>query len=147
MLLVLCDLHKHFYQENIACAYIYYGTKDNPQDHEGVLIGSFYQKPGELVKHLEKFIVPFINEALERKGYTVLNIDFLNQGPHPFLAINRKDKGIIQDHDLAAIKAIITTGINFKNQKSTTSPSVLFTNKQGHHKKDLPQEEVLAYKK
>lgn len=103
----LQQLNKGLYQDNIACAYIYYGDKNHPQDQNGKPIGVFYQDPFVLEKHLRNLIVPILNEGLKKSNYIATDVGFENQAPHPFIIIMRRDKNIITQTDLDHIETLI----------------------------------------
>ncbi len=125
--LKLFELHHDLYGgPSAATAYIYYsnGTDAMSRDQHGQPIGSFYQEPFTLKKHLESHVVPVVNAIIASKGYKVVAVDFVNNAPHPVLCIQHESKQAI---DLAALRALINSGLNpqqiqSKQSRHTTMP-------------------------
>lgn len=116
--LVLCSLIEGVYSDKIARAYIYYGTADEPRDHENKPLGTFMpsEDRDSLEKHLTEVVMPKIQAGLSSSPYQVLFIDYLNNAPHPHLVIARKDKGIIDQAERDSIKRHLISAINQINK-------------------------------
>ncbi|OGT62354.1 MAG: hypothetical protein A3F14_00375 [Gammaproteobacteria bacterium RIFCSPHIGHO2_12_FULL_43_28] len=135
--LVLHDLCIHVYQPKLACAYIYYGSKDQPKDHKGVEMGAFYQGEFELKKHLKNEVIPRLNKVLKSDKYKIIDVDLL-QGHEPFVTLARKDNNEMKEGDKKAISKLlkdVLEKVNNQQKKSENklpSKPVLFAPKHGH---------------
>jgi hypothetical protein len=90
--LKLFGLREHLYQKPfVVCAHIYYADlQGNKIDHKGNPIGdNFYNDSIELCEFLNKNILPKIQKELLKKHVPLYakEVDFVNQEPHPFIAI------------------------------------------------------------
>lgn len=129
------------YNSKFACAYVTYGDTDHPKDHQGKIIGNFYQNADGFSHHLSTVVQPLIQTRLSRFGYNIKEIDFLNQVPHPFFAIVRKDGKDMDENDTKLLTDKLQNIIDKINQKnkpslfSKPSSSVVSTNKQSEKKR------------
>lgn len=116
--LYLDTLHINPYNEKAVCAYVYYGKEDKPKDHHNQPIGSFYQHHEEFSRHLNDIVLPKINSRLKNFGYVIQGVDFLNQAPHPFFNIvKRNGKAFTQD-DLNDIAEKLNATLDKLNKNS-----------------------------
>lgn len=116
--LFLYTVHKNQYSDNSACAYIYYGTKKTPLDHKGKSIGVFSDDPFEHATYLKDHVLENLNAGLKGSNYVATGIDFINQAPHPFFNIQRRDKMSLTSHDLEKINLDLTKAINQVNKNA-----------------------------
>jgi len=118
--LILWQIHQGLYLTNTASVYIYYGTDENPMDHEGNIIGTFmnHDKRLALETHCKETIAPLIAKSLNNTDYKYLSVDYTNMAPHPHLVISRKDKNEMTENDIAALKNHLNTTIVNINQKA-----------------------------
>lgn len=134
--LTLSQLNISLYQNNVACAYVYYDNHGHPQDQFNHPIGTFYQDPFQFENHLRSVVLPIINNKLKASNYTALDIGFENQAPHPFIIIMRKDKAQITSDDLSAIRNKLNN-LNTPNRLGMFADNVYRPKQQGgkhqHH--------------
>lgn len=115
--LVLAKLHQGVYRDNTACAYLYYGSAEEPRDHEGNLIQTFMEEEMRLAleSHCENNLAPLLKNGLANTDYNYLHIDYLNMAPHPHFVIARKDNAILSEADLKQLRHHLIKIINNKN--------------------------------
>ena len=121
MKLTLCSLYKDPYSESLACAYIYYGTAEDPRDQDNNKIDNFMSdtQRDALKKHLEDDILPqFKNFSTQ---YEITIVDYVNNAPHPVIFIARKDNHSLQNTDMNAIQNAINAKINLLSNKKVPS--------------------------
>lgn len=115
--LVLSDLHIGLYDRNMACAYIYYGSKEQPLDNLGKPISTFYQQPNKFADHLASYVLPILNKTMAMSNYRAVTVDFVNQAPHPFIVICKNDSSQISYNDLQHICVLIDRALDEHNKK------------------------------
>lgn len=114
--LVLTSLCKHPYQGDLACAYIYYGSKDKPVDHKGNAVGLDGEFPTELIEYLKSNVLSSLKNSLRNTAYQAIEVDVVNQAPHPFISIQRNDGKMITNDDIHNIKRELNTELMRLNQ-------------------------------
>lgn len=134
----LHDIIQGLYVNNIVHAYIYYGEVGDPRDHKNRPLASFMQDEDRdsLKNHLQDIIVPEIQTKLNATPYQIIDIDYLNNAPHPHLIIARKDRHDISAAEKTTIKFLlikILKELNAKDQdKKTVSDKGVFS-ENNHH--------------
>lgn len=112
--LYLHGLHQDPYSNTIVCAYVYYGSKNNPRTHLNKKIGSFTPNEEDLqafINHLNTIVLPLLNKGLKGFGYEVMELSFINNAPHPVFMIKREDEAILTKSDFKNIEKAIKTSI------------------------------------
>lgn len=129
--LVLTGTHLHPYQNNLACAYIYYGSKEAPTDHKDKPISLFGDFPNELIEHLKSKVMPKLTKHLSAhsSSYKAIDVDVVNQAPHPFIIIQRKDGKMISPDEVHKISHDLMKILSAINHHSSKHNHTLFSNK------------------
>lgn len=109
--LVLLSTSKHLYRDDTACAFITYGTMNDPRDHLGnSLIKS---DPFKFEHHLQNTVVPLLAKYLS--GYRVTGTDLLQGESCPKITISRIDCKNLTGDDLKKIHEALSLAINVIN--------------------------------
>jgi len=136
----LHDLIDGLYADNIVRAYIYYGEVGEARDHKNRPLGSFMQDKDRdsLKDHLQDIMMPEIQAKLNATPYQIIDIDYLNNAPHPHFIIARKDKLDISAEEKTKIKSLLVKILNQLNakdhDKDTVSDQGMFSGNNNHER-------------
>jgi hypothetical protein len=116
--LILSGLCKGLYNEKTACAYVSYGTIDQPADHTNKLLSDFSV---EFNDHLLTVVIPMFNKHLKNSAYFAKDLDFLNNASFPVITLFRNDSQNMQESDIKEIKKLIQTMLIAHNDLTAKS--------------------------
>lgn len=120
--LVLNTTCHNVYSDLEVCAYLNFGTKDQPTDHLGntnEIIGQSEKVRLTYEKYMRDTILPKIKTRLAHTQYEATDVAFDHMAVHPYIAIRNLNKKSIPLSEIEDIAQLVQSEINLYNKTNT----------------------------